>query len=79
MNLGTQLEYDRSLALVHIGILLAEWDETLIGLPSTLFEVEDRLIKVFGINIRAEQDIFRVRDKVVAMAEIYDNVTGAIQ
>lgn len=79
MNLGTQLEYDRSLALVHIGILLAEWDESMINLPTSLYEVEERLIKVFGINIKSEQDIFKVRDKVIAMTEKYENITGVIQ
>lgn len=68
-NLKDNTQYDHTLALIHIGIMLTEWDETLEYLPQSLIEVENRLLNVFGVQISSEPDIMQVRDKIVAITE----------
>ena len=73
------LNFDQALALIHIGILLAEYDSTLTDLPSSLYEVEERLIHTFHVNARQEPTIAIVRDKISAIIELYENNGGTIQ
>lgn len=64
------MDYENALALVHIGIMLTEYDPSLVSLPYNLIEVEQRIKNTFGVNLRQEADIQKARDKIVAVTEV---------
>ena len=61
-------EQDHALALLHIGMMLAEYgvDEQL---PRSTAEAQGRVQTIFNINMWNEPDIYIVRNKMVAIIE----------
>ena len=67
----TQQEYDATLALIHIGMLISDNVE-LEGLPMDLVFVADMIQDVFGVSLDEEPNVIVVRDKIIAGLGIPD-------
>lgn len=62
-------EYEISLAILHIGMMLSAWDAEADILPKTLPEVTKRIEEIFGVKMYNEPDIIVARNKIAAVIE----------
>ena len=58
-----------SLAILHIGMMLAAWDAEGELLPLDLPEVNGRIFNIFGVDMGKEPDIGTARNKIVAIIQ----------
>ncbi len=58
-----------SLAILHIGMMLAAWDAEGELLPLDLLEVNTRIFEIFGVDMGKESDIGTARNKIVAIIQ----------
>jgi len=73
------IEYELQLAAVHIGIHLADFDQTLEVMPESLEEIQLRVLDTFGIDLNKERNLILARDKIQAVIEQLESQTGVMQ
>lgn len=69
-------EEERVLAILHIGMMLARWDDDNPHLVSSLQETQSRVLDIFGVDLHAEPNILEARDKIATVIEV---TTGELE
>ena len=69
-TISSQMEQaEITLAIVHIGMMLASWDAEAEILPLDIPEINQRIYEIFGIEMWNEPDVVVARNKIVAVIE----------
>ena len=68
-TMSTVNESDISLAILHIGMMIAAWDADGETLPANLPEANRRIHEIFGVEMWDEPNILEARNKIAAVIE----------
>ena len=67
--MSENIVHENNLAIMHVGMMLAVWDKENNKLPLGLKEANERIERVFKVDMYTEPNIITARNKIAAIIE----------